>query len=239
VLIGGFIISGVESKKVVVRGLVPSLAKAGLIPTLGDPTLELHGSNGAPIATNDNWADTQGDELTAIGLAPEDPHEAALVARLEPDMYTVVIREKNGLGGHGLVEVYDVAASSNSKLGNISTRGFTDDANVLIGGIIAGGDGPENAQIVVRAIGPQLRRNGIFNALEDPTLEVRDVNGGLLAFNDDWFANYEEIPTELHPYHSRESAIRLSVPHGSYTALVRVKANSGGVALVEFFDLRR
>jgi hypothetical protein len=154
-------------------------------------------------------------------------------------MYTVVIKEKSGLGGHSLVEIYDLAASSNSKLGNISTRGFADGTNLLIGGIIAGGDGQANAQVVVRAIGPQLRRNGIFNALEDPTLEVRDANGAVVGFNDDWFANYEQIPGELQPYNSRESAMRLSLPRGSYTALVRPKANSVGVALVEFYDLRR
>jgi hypothetical protein len=240
VLIGGFIISGAESKKVVVRGLGPSLTRFGLSPALSDPTLELHRADGAIIATNDNWADSQGNDLTAIGLAPDDPREAALVATLPPDMYTVVIREKNGLAGYSLVEIYDVAASSNSKVGNISTRGFSDEPNPLIGGIIAGGDGPANAQIVVRAIGPQLRRNGIFNALEDPTLEVRDANGGVVAFNDDWFANYEQIPGELQPYDSRESALRLSLPRGNYTALVRPKPNSsGGVALVEFYDLRR
>lgn len=241
VLIGGFIISGVESKKVVVRGLGPSLAKAGLSPTLANPTLELHQAEGAAttIASNDDWADAQENEIAASGLSPDDPREAVVIATLDPGMYTVVIREKNGLGGHGLVEVYDLAAKSNSKLGNISTRGFTDGANLLIGGIIAAGDGPANAEIVVRALGPQLRRHGILNALEDPTLEVRNANGGVIAFNDNWFANHEAIPSQFHPHHDRESAMRLSLPQGNYTALVRAKANSGGVALVEFYDLRR
>jgi len=208
-------------------------------PTLTDPTLELHASDGTTIATNDNWKDTQQSELAASGLAPADDRESALIATLDPGMYTVIIREKNGLAGSGLVEIYDISGGNNSKLANISTRGFTDGTNILIGGIIAAGDGQANAELVVRAIGPQLRRNGIFNALDDPMLEVRDANGNLIAFNDDWVANSQQIPGDLQPHFTQESALRLSLPRGNYTAIVRAKANSGGIALVEFYDLRR
>lgn len=239
VLIGGFIISGAESKKVALRGMGPSLAKSGVAPVLGNPVLELHGASGALIVSNDDWKDTQAAEIMQNQLAPGDDRESVIITRLVPATYTVVLKEKNGLAGNGLVEVYDLSQNNTSKLANISTRGFTDAANALIGGIIAAGDGPANAEIVVRAIGPQLRRNGIFNALEDPTLELRDANGNVVAFNDDWISNYEQIPGGLQPYNSQESAMRLSLPRGNYTAIVRAKGNSGGVALVEFYDLRR
>ncbi len=111
----------------------------------------------------------------------------------------------------------------------------------MIGGIIAR-EGQANVEIVVRAIGPQLRRNGVFDAMEDPTLQLRDVNGTLLASNDDWFDNYEQFRGtlyELAPYNSSESAMRVSLPAGLYTAIVRSKDGSGGSALVEFYDLRR
>jgi hypothetical protein len=239
-LIGGFIISGNESKKVGLRGIGPSLSKFGVSPALADPTLELHDSSGGVIARSDNWKDTQPGEITQSGLAPGDDREAAIIATLAPGSYTVVLQEKNGLAGNGLVEVYDLSKSSNSKLANISTRGYTDSSNVLIGGVIVAGDGPANDDVVVRAIGPQLRRNGIFNAIEDPTLELRDNNGGLVAFNDDWSTNYEQLAyTELAPFNGTESAMRVSLPRGNYTAIVRAKGNSGGVALVEFYDLRR
>jgi hypothetical protein len=125
-------------------------------------------------------------------------------------------------------------------LANISTRGYTDSSNVLIGGIIIGG-GQANAEVVVRAIGPSLRRVGIYNALADPTLELRDNNGALVAFNDDWGINYYDfLPIyDLAPESSEDSGFRLSLPAGNYTAIVRAKANNGGVALVEFYDLRR
>lgn len=239
VLIAGFIISGAEAKKVVVRGIGPSLAKAGVSPTLLDPTLELHASDGSIITTNNDWRDTQEADLAASGLAPQDDREAALVATLAPGTYTVVIREKDGLAGTGLVEVYDISGSSNSKLANISTRGFTDAANPLIGGVIAGGPGEGNAELVVRALGPSLHFKAVVNAVSALALELRDANGNLMAFSPDTAGIPREIPSAFFPLSTGEAALRVSVPRGNYTALVLAKPERGGIALVEVYDLRQ
>lgn len=240
VLIGGFIVVGsFDSKEVVVRGLGPSLPGFAPGAVLADPVLELRSANGALLATNDNWGDTQGSAISSSGLAPANSKEAAIRATLAPANYTVVLKEKNGLGGHGLVEVYDISNSAISKLANISTRGTTDANNLLIGGMIAGGPGQENAEVVVRALGPSMKYFGVTNAIEDPTLEVRDNNGVIVAFNDDWGTNSEQLTfTALQPL-NRESAMRLSLSRGNYTAIVRAKGVTGGVALVEFYDLRQ
>jgi hypothetical protein len=240
VLIGGFIVTGTEPKKVALRGMGPSLSKAGVSPVLANPVLELHGSGGAIILMNDDWQESQAPEITQRGLAPGDDRESVIITTLVPASYTVVLKEKNGLAGNGLVEVYDLSQDDTSKLANISTRGYTDSTNVLIGGIIAGG-GQGNDEVVVRAIGPELERAGIFNALSDPTLELRDNNGALVASNDDWGVNYYDfLPVyELAPGFEKDSAMRLSLPAGNYTALVRPKGSMGGVAVVEFYDLRR
>ncbi len=66
----------------VIRALGPSLGAAGVANPLADPVLELHDSNGAVVATNDNWQTTQGPELEASGLAPNDAEEAAILATL-------------------------------------------------------------------------------------------------------------------------------------------------------------
>jgi hypothetical protein len=239
VLIGGFIVTGAEPKTVALRGIGPSLSKFGLDPTLADPVLELHGS-GVVIATNDNWKDAQQNAIAQSGLAPGDDREAAMIVTLDPGYsYTVILREKSGFSGYGLVEVYDLSRNSRSKLANISTRGFTDSSTLLIGGVIIGGDGQANDEVVVRAIGPDLRIGGIFNALDDPTLELRDGNGSLVASNDDWATNYDQIPGDFRPLQSTDSALRVSLSRGNYTAIVRAKPNGGGVALVEFYDLWR
>jgi len=242
VIIGGFIVSGSVQKEIVVRGLGPSLEKFGLDPVLPDPVLELHASDGSVIASNDNWTENRAG-IAATGLAPEDEREAALRTMVAPGTYTVVVKEKAGLAGHGLVEIYDLSQSTTSKLVNISTRGFADSNTVLVGGVIVGGSEQGNDEVVVRALGPQLRRYGVLNALDDPTLEVRDANGGLLGYNDNWNSNTSDTAwissTGLAPFNNSESAILLSLPRGSYTAIVRAKPNGGGVALVEFYDLRR
>jgi hypothetical protein len=109
VMIAGFILAGGNgSSKVIVRGIGPSLAAAGIDQPLADPTLELHDGNGIAIAFNDNWRDAQQSEIEATGLSPADDHEAAIVASLPPGPYTAVLAGRDGGSGIGLVEVYKI-----------------------------------------------------------------------------------------------------------------------------------
>ena len=111
--------------------------------------------------------------------------------------------------------------------------------NILIGGFIITGNDPK--KVLILAKGPSMSVNGspVPGRMSDPTLELRDANGGLLAFNDNWSTNYEQIPSDFRSLQSPDSALRVSLPRGNYTAIVRAKPNSGGVALVEFYDLWR
>ena len=84
VLIGGFIIRGNDPKEVVLRAIGPSLAGFGISNPLADPVLELHGSDGSLITTNDNWKDTQQSEIEASGFQPQDDLESAILSTLEP-----------------------------------------------------------------------------------------------------------------------------------------------------------
>jgi plastocyanin/uncharacterized Zn-binding protein involved in type VI secretion len=108
VMIGGFIITGSGQKRVIVRAIGPSLAQHGITNPLQDPTLELHNGNGAVIAFNDNWKDSQQAEIQATGLAPTNDLESAIVATLAPGNYTGIVRGKNNTIGVALVEVYDL-----------------------------------------------------------------------------------------------------------------------------------
>jgi len=109
VMIAGFILAGGSgSSKVVLRGIGPSLAAAGIAEALEDPTLELHDGNGIAIAFNDNWRDAQESEIAATGLSPVDDREAAIVASLPPGPYTAVLAGRSGGVGIGLVEVYKI-----------------------------------------------------------------------------------------------------------------------------------
>jgi hypothetical protein len=107
VMIAGFILGGGSGdSRVLVRGIGPSLAAAGIDQPLVDPTLELHDGNGVAIAFNDNWGDTQRDEIEATGIPPGDSREAAILASLPPGPYTAVVAGRDGGVGVGLVEVY-------------------------------------------------------------------------------------------------------------------------------------
>ena len=239
-LIGGFIISGTASKKVIVRAMGPSLNNFGVISALADPTLELHDSTGAVIATNDNWADTQALEVNASGIAPPNELESAIVRTLAPGAYTAIVDGKNGGTGTALVEVYDLAPSSSSTLGNISTRGAVGpQSDVMIGGFIIGGTAGVT-RVLVRTVAPSLVSAGITDAMPDPTLELRDGNGGLVAANDNWHDGpaHEIEESKLAPANDLESAVITTLPSGAYTAVIHERNGQSGIGLFEVYNLQ-
>jgi hypothetical protein len=234
VLIGGFIITGTEAKTVLVRGIGPSLSAFGLTGALADPTLELHEADGT-VVTNDNWRDTQQQEISATMIPPSNDLESAIIATLAPGAHTAILRGNNGGTGVGLVEVYDLAQAAASKLANISTRGFVQTGdNVMIGGIIILGIAPQN--VLLRALGPSLPLTG---TLADPMLELHDKDGVTIATNDNWRSDQEaEITaTTISPTNDAESAILMTLTPDAYTAVVRGIDNTTGIALVEAYQL--
>ena len=245
-LIGGFIIAGTEDKKVILRGVGPTLPVGG---ALADPTLELHRSDTSLLAFDDNWRDKQPDEINATGIAPANDLESAIVATLAAKPadqggagYTGVLAGSGGTVGIGLLEIYDLNTTANSKLANISTRGFVGTGDdLLIGGFIPGPFDRVPLKVLVRALGPSLTAQGVNGALQDPLLELHDQNGTLLV-NDNWkdADNAAEIQATLPPSDEHESAMITTLAPSStgYTAVVRGANGSTGVALVEIYALQ-
>lgn len=239
-LIGGFIISGTASKKVIVRAMGPSLNNFGVTSALADPTLELHDSSGAVIAANDNWADTQALEVNATGIAPPNELESAIVRTLAPGAYTAIVDGKNGGTGTALVEVYDLSPGSSSTLGNISTRGAVGpQSDVMIGGFIIGGT-TGVTRVLVRTVAPSLISAGVTDAMPDPMLELRDGNGALVAANDNWRdgPQLEIQQSKLAPANDLESAIITTLPSGPYTAVIHERNGQSGIGLFEVYNLQ-
>jgi autotransporter-associated beta strand protein len=245
-LIGGFIVTGSASKKVIIRAIGPSLAVGGtpLPGRLADPTLELRDNAGGLIFSNDNWVDSpQAQEIIDSTIPPSDDHEAAIVATLAPGSYTAIMRGVNNTTGIGVVEVYDLAPEVSASLANISSRGFVETGdNVMIGGFIAGN---QASPVIVRAIGPSLTQFGVANAMADPTLELHDGSGTTIAFNDNWktrpdgSSQQAEIEaTTIPPTNDLESALVRTLPPGNYTAIMRGLNNTAGVGLVEVYNLQ-
>src|SRR5438270_2941475 len=247
VLIAGFIINGIEPKKVLIRGIGPSLNGVGV--TLADPTLELH-QGSTTLATNDNWktksdGTSQQTEIEATTIPPTNDSESAIVMTLSPGSYSAILAGKNGGTGVGVVEVYDLGQAANSRLANISTRGFVDTGdNIMIGGfIVGGGNVGASARVLLRAIGPSLS-GSVQGVLQDPTLELHNASGATVASNDNWktkpdgSSQQAEIEaTTLAPTNEFESALVQTLPAGNYTAIVRGKNNTTGIGLVETYNL--
>jgi len=241
VMIAGFIVSGSQSKTIIVRALGPTLGSYGVANALNDPMLELHDSSGATIATNDDWqTGSQASQISSSGYAPTNSNEPALIATLPAGAYTAIVRGYNNSTGVALVEVYELDTLA-TRLSNISTRGQVGtDQNVLIGGLII--NGSTSKKLIVRAVGPSLASPpfSLSGTLSNPTLELHDSSGNLLASNDDWGSGTQAAAISAsgyQPSNARESAIIATLASGNYTAIVRGVNNSTGIALVEAYDL--
>jgi hypothetical protein len=251
VLIGGFIVDGNVPKIVIVRAIGPSL-NAFFSGALQDPTLELHDSaHPERVVFNDNWRDTQESIILGSGLQPSNNNESAIVVALDPGSYTAIVHGTSATTGIAVVEVFDLGTASaignsgSAKVANIATRGFVNTGdNVMIGGIIIQG---QPTRVIMRAIGPSLTPFGVPDALANPQLELHDATS-TIAQNDDWqmtqiggIITSDQVmaiqDSGLAPTNTRESAIIVTLPPGSYTAIVRGVNNTTGNALVEVFAL--
>jgi hypothetical protein len=182
------------------------------------------------------------DETKEVTVTLRTPANA-LVGTL--DTLTVNVTS-NGFNTRNFAVVESVVTPP-SQLANVSTRALVQTGdNVLIGGFIVQGSEPK--RVIIRAIGPELAQYGVPNPLFNPTLELHDGTGALIASNDNWqhtiiggiitSNQVDEIRDSSHaPGDGRESAIIADLPPGNYTAIVRGVNSMTGVALVEVYDL--
>ena len=244
VLFSGFINVGTAPKKVILRARGPSLQQLGVTDFLPDPFLELHANDGSLITSNNNWKDNSAadqQDLVNNQLAPTNDLESAIVRIIQPGTYTTIVKGQNNGTGVAVVEVYDVERTSASRLGNVSGRALVlTEGNVLISGFIVGNN-TGASKLIVRALGPSLTQSGITNPLSDPTLELRDNNGGLVLANDNWQDNASQAAqisaNGLAPTNPFESALATSLLPGQYTAIVAGKNGGTGVGVVEVYNL--
>ncbi|MBK7660285.1 MAG: hypothetical protein IPJ28_14645 [Betaproteobacteria bacterium] len=235
VLIGGFIIQGAAAKQVVVRARGPSLVPFGIANAIANPRLELY-SGPTVIASNDDWgAAGNAAALQATGFAPSSAQEAAILTTLAPGAYTAIVSGVGNTTGVGIVEVFEVDLPD-SPLANISTRGQVLTGNdVMIGGFVIQGQSPQT--VVIRARGPSLAAAGIPNPLANPVLQLFS-GATVIASNDDWgtAANAAIVQSSgFAPSNALESAIRITLNPGAYTAIVTGTGGGTGVGIIEVF----
>lgn len=238
-LTAGFIVRGGPTKRLVARGIaVPGT-------DFDNPSIELLGPDGSVIASNDDWqTNLNKQELIDLQIAPSSAKDAAVLVTVpssdnEITSYTARVRSADGHRGLGLVEIYDVDSQPGSTLRNISTVGpVGTGANVMVGGFIVRGSDPR--RVIIRALGPSLTARGVNGALDNPTIELRDANGTVIDYNDDWQTNPNQAEIQgdgLAPEDARESAIIDTLPEGNYTATVAGILNTTGMAQVEVYQV--
>lgn len=245
-LIGGFILSGTQPKKMLIRAIGPTLSQYSVGDALSDPILHLvRQANGALVDENDNWGSNAAAVTAAIAQAkafplPNGSRDAVVVATLQPGVgYSANVEGANGATGTALVEAY-ILESSGTRLANLSTRAYADVSKPMIGGFIVQADpGSPNKtkRLAIRVLGPSLANFGVAAAMNDPIFTLHDAGGAVVLTNDDWAssstggddnkpvagtaAQKELVAVGLAPPNRRDSGVLVDLAPGAYTAVVR------------------
>lgn len=243
-LIASVVVGG-GAKSVLVRAVGPGLAPFFDRGTAlaGDLRLELYDATARLVAANENWGGTDAlrSAFAAAGTfpLPNDSPDAALLRPIDGVNSVHLVAAK---GGMGLLEVYDAGTGLSPRLVNLSARQAAGSgADALMLGFVIAGTGTKT--VLIRGIGPALALApfNLAGTLANPRLEVSDESGRTLAENDDWppalaeqFARSGAFP--LRP-DSRDAALLITLPPGSYTAQVTGQNGTAGEALVEVYDV--
>lgn len=245
-LIVGFTVAGAGTKLLLLRSVGPGLAPFGVTGTLADPQLRLFNGAGTQINQNDDWGG--GPALTAassavgaFALAPTSK-DAALSVALPTAGYSAQTTGPGATTGTVLVEAYDADPGIPfTRLSNLSARNRVGTGSeILIAGFVVSGPGSKN--LLIRAVGPTLSSFGVAGTLSDPRLQLF-AGSTLLAENDNWggtaalAAAFAQTGAFALPAASRDAALIVSVPAGSYSAQVSGINATTGVALVEIYEL--
>jgi hypothetical protein len=113
-MIVGVVLSGNGARRLLVRGVSPTLSSFGIQGTLDDPAMRVFNAAGEEILVNDDWGvSAYADQVAALGSAagafalPPLAKDSATLIRVSPGLYSVGIRPSSGnTTGVAIAEVY-------------------------------------------------------------------------------------------------------------------------------------
>jgi cyclophilin family peptidyl-prolyl cis-trans isomerase len=254
VLTVGFALGGASGNApLLLRAAGPSLARFNVSSYLADPVATLF-SGSTAIAANDNWGGNSqvtalAHQVAAFDYLSANSLDAAMVVSPAAGTYSMQITGNGGGTGMSLGEVYegtphDQITAATPRLVNISARtqvGTGD--NVLVAGFVIGGSTAKT--LLVRAVGPALAQFNVPGVLADPKLQILS-NGGatILGENDDWggdpqinAAASSVAAFRLTDGASKDAALLITLPPGTYTAQESGVGGTTGIGLVEVYEL--
>lgn len=249
-LFAGFVIGGRTPRRVLARGVGPSLREFGLADALGRAQIELYRGD-IRLAANTDWSTASADIVSAMqrvgafGLMSRSA-DAALSLTLSPGAYTTKVFPNGAAPGVALAEIYDDSgAGTESVLVNLAARAEVDPAGPPFSvGFVVTGSGEK--QVLLRAVGPTLASFGVTGVMANPRIVLMGAKNEIIATNDDWWRDTEaEFAVAAGRAvgafdlvgSSRDAAILRSLPPGSYTALVDSSDATRGVALIEVYEV--
>ncbi len=253
VAIVGFVITGLESKPVLVRGVGPALRPLGVTTAMAAPRLDLRSSAGTLVATNSGWSTSANSADIANAAKRSGAFEfaagsadAAIFVTLAPGAYTAVLSAADAKAGVGLIEVYDLSGGSTAqKLANLSTRASVGTGEgTLISGLVVGGTAPK--RVLIRAAGPSLTQFGVTSALARPALALYKGDGTFLSQNAGWSLSTDttaiaEAAARVGAFPfaagSADSALIVNLTPGPYTVQVTGTSGATGTTLIEVYEL--
>lgn len=254
-LIVGFVISGTGSKPLLIRGIGPALAAFGVTDALAAPQLTVQTQNPVTVvATNSKWdgSTALANTFTSVGAFPLTVGSAddALAVSLPvvAGGYSAKIVGANGTTGTAMAEVYDLDPATGStvatRLINISARSQVGTGdNVLIAGFHISGNVAK--KVLIRGIGPGLTPFGVTGVLADPKLEIYRDDRTLVTSNDNWggdstlTAAFTQVGAfNITNGNSRDAALLVTLPPGTYSAQVSGVGSTIGVALIEVYEVQ-
>jgi hypothetical protein len=242
-LLAGFTLAGAGSKQLLLRGIGPTLSTFGVTGALPDPFLQLFSPLTA-IASNEDWGGTAVIVAASAGVGafplPAASKDAVLLQSLGAGTYNLRV---GGGTGAALVEVYDNGPSWTPELVNVSTRAqIGTGADTLIAGFSI--SGTASRTVLIRAVGPTLTTFGVNGVVADPRLDI--YRSGVVApisSNDNWegtaqlAAAFVRVGAFSLPANSRDAALLLTLPAGSYTAQVSGVGSTSGIVLLEIYQV--
>ena len=236
---------------IIVKLLNPSIALALLSTIAFPPPLTANTSGSVTLSWNPNTeSDIAGYHLHyGTASAPYEQEldvattSAALSNLTDGATYTFAVTAYNTAGAESAYSQpvsYTVGSERvvpPAILANLSTRAVVEAGeNVMIGGFIVDGVVPK--KVALRALGPSLAADGVSGVIADPSLQLLDATGTVVASNDDWNVAGQQIQSYgLAPTDGREAALVATLSPGAYSAIVTGKDGASGVGLFELYDL--
>jgi len=244
-LVAGLAVRGAPVR-LLARAVGPGLEPFGVLGALADPALELRAAGGVLLAANDDWPSDLTATAASAGAFPLalGSRDAGLVAAVEPGTFLLSCPLPTGaLPGEALLEVYALNANAGA-LANLSTRARLAPRGALTAGFVVRGD--QALTILVRAVGPSLLAFGVGEAVAAPRLILGGA-AGVLAVNEGWASapNAEALRSAAaragaFPLSgmAADAALLVTLPPGAYTAALAPSGGSGGVGLIEVYEVR-